>query len=230
MRLRPWAWHSLISILFLCTSQLSQASVIIGGTRVIYDGSKKETSVSISNPTEAGKSGVFLVQSWVEVDESGGRAPFIVTPPLFRINASQENILRIVRTGGTLPADRESIFWLNVKAIPASDDNSQNVLQIVMKSRLKMFYRPAGLSGLPVEAYKQLSFSRSGGRLKVVNPTPYFVTFYRLKVGGTEIKEADLVPPKGSVTYPLPSDSAGKVVWQTINDYGGISEPETKPL
>jgi len=219
-----------MGILFLCTSQLSQASVVIGGTRVIYDASKKETSVSISNPTDAGKSGVFLVQSWVELNDSGDRAPFIVTPPLFRINANQENILRIVRTGGTLPEDRESVFWLNVKAIPAADEGSQNVLQIVMKSRLKLFYRPAGLPGLPVEAYKQLSFSLNNGRLKVLNPTPYYITFYRLTAGGKEIKEANLVPPKGSVSYPLPQGGDGKVVWRTINDYGGISDPETAQL
>jgi P pilus assembly chaperone PapD len=54
-----------------------------------------------------------------------------------------------VRTGGSLPEDRESVFWLNVKSIPATDDSvpHNNVLQVVVKSRLKLFYRPAGLEG-----------------------------------------------------------------------------------
>ncbi|MEL4013639.1 fimbrial biogenesis chaperone [Dryocola clanedunensis] len=224
------AWRSMMAIPLLLTALSSSASTVIGGTRVIYDGSKKETSISISNPTKAGQSGVFLVQSWVEGEASGSKAPFVVTPPLFRIDANQENILRIVRTGGNLPEDRESVFWLNVKSIPASDGNSENVLQIVVKSRLKLFYRPAKLPGLPIEAYKQLTFSRSGNKLQVNNPTPYYVTFYSLKVGGMEIKDADLVPPKGSTSYAFPAGAAGSVVWQTINDYGGISKPETKSL
>ncbi len=38
------------------------AGVIIGGTRVVYDGNKKESSVSVTNPD----SSPYLIQSWVE--------------------------------------------------------------------------------------------------------------------------------------------------------------------
>ena len=126
-------------VLALFTVQ-AQAGIVIGGTRVIYNGDKKETSASIRNPD---KSGVWLVQSWVDSGVKGSKTPFIVTPPLFRINPGEENMLRIVRTGGSLPEDRESVFWLNVKSIPATDDSipHNNVLQVVVKSRLKLFYR-----------------------------------------------------------------------------------------
>ncbi|MDH8489617.1 fimbria/pilus periplasmic chaperone, partial [Klebsiella pneumoniae] len=78
----------------------AQAGIVIGGTRVVYDGDKKEASASIRNPE---KSGVYLVQTWVDNGERRGKAPFIVTPPLFRINPGEENMLRIIRTGGNLP-------------------------------------------------------------------------------------------------------------------------------
>ncbi|WP_423061472.1 fimbrial biogenesis chaperone [Citrobacter portucalensis] len=206
-----------------------QAGIVIGGTRVIYNGEKKETSTSIRNQE---KSGVYLVQSWVDTGVKGSKAPFIVTPPLFRINPDEENMLRIVRTGGTLPEDRESVFWLNVKSIPATDDSvpQNNVLQIVVKSRLKLFYRPAGLKGAQEIAYKNLSVARSGNHLTVSNPTPYYVTLFTLKVDGLEIKEADMVPPKGSVSFTLPSASGSTVSWQAISDYGGISQPESRKL
>ncbi|EEJ1823379.1 molecular chaperone [Salmonella enterica] len=207
----------------------AQAGIVIGGTRVIYDGDKKETSASVRNPE---KSGVYLVQSWVDSGGQGGKTPFIVTPPLFRINPGEENMLRIVRTGGNLPQDRESVFWLNVKSIPATDDSQPriNVLQVVVKSRLKLFYRPAGLEGQPESAYHQLSVARSGNRLTVSNPTPYYVTLFTLKVDGQEIKEADMVPPRGSVTFPLPSGPATSVSWQAISDYGGVSQTESRRL
>lgn len=206
-----------------------QAGIVIGGTRVIYNGEKKETSTSIRNQE---KSGVYLVQSWIDTGVKENKAPFIVTPPLFRINPGEENILRIVRTGGSLPEDRESVFWLNVKSIPATDDSmpQNNVLQIVVKSRLKLFYRPAGLEGAQDIAYKNLSVVRSGNHLTVSNPTPYYVTLFTLKVDGLEIKEADMVPPKGSVSFALPSTTASTVSWQAISDYGGISQPESRKL
>lgn len=207
----------------------SQAGIVIGGTRVIYDGSKKETSASIRNPE---KSGVYLVQSWVDNGDAPGKAPFIVTPPLFRINPGEENMLRIVRTGGDLPQDRESVFWLNIKSIPATDDSTPrtNVLQVVVKARMKLFYRPAGLEGRPEVAYHQLQVARSSNQLTVSNPTPYYVTLFTLKVDGKAIKEADMVPPEGRVNFTLPSASASTVTWQAISDYGGISQTESRRL
>ncbi|HDG1710646.1 TPA: molecular chaperone [Kluyvera ascorbata] len=219
----------MLALVLVFLSVQAQAGIVIGGTRVIYDGDKKETAASVRNPE---KSGVYLVQSWVDSGEQGGKVPFIVTPPLFRINPGEENMLRIVRTGGNLPQDRESVFWLNVKSIPASDDSQPrtNVLQVVVKSRLKLFYRPAGLEGQPESAYHQLSVARSGNQLTVSNPTPYFVTLFTLKVDGQEIKEADMVPPKGSVSFTLSSANASSVTWQAISDYGGVSQTESRRL
>lgn len=221
--------YAVMALALLLASFSVQAGIVIGGTRVIYHGDKKETSASVRNPE---KSGVWLVQSWVDCGLKDGKAPFIVTPPLFRINAGEENILRIVRTGGTLPEDRESVFWLNVKSIPATDDSQPhtNVLQVVVKSRLKLFYRPAGLEGLPETAYHHLAVTRSGNLLTVSNPTPYYVTLFTLKVDGREIKDADMVPPKGSASFNLPSAAASTVTWQAISDYGGVSQTESRQL
>ncbi|HBV9247286.1 molecular chaperone [Klebsiella aerogenes] len=221
--------HIALAFLLALFTVQAQAGIVIGGTRVVYDGDKKEASASIRNPE---KSGVYLVQSWVDNGERGGKAPFIVTPPLFRINPGEENMLRIIRTGGNLPPDRESVFWLNVKSIPATDDSMphNNVLQVVVKSRIKLFYRPAGLDGHPETAYRQLSVAHSGNRLTVSNPTPYYVTLFILKVDGKEIKSADMVPPKGSVSFMLSSATVSRVSWQAISDYGGVSQIESRQL
>ncbi|EMN1549213.1 fimbria/pilus periplasmic chaperone, partial [Enterobacter kobei] len=52
-------------------ASLSQASagVIIGGTRVIFDGGKKEASISINNADEA----PYLIQSWIEMPEGNAK-------------------------------------------------------------------------------------------------------------------------------------------------------------
>ena len=210
-------------------TQYASAGVIVGGTRVIYNAAQKETSIAVRNPE---KTTPYLMQSWVEnaSPTDSSKAPFIITPPLFRLDAGQENTLRIVRIGGQLPEDRESLFWLNIKSIPSSSKAETNQLQISVKTRIKLIYRPASLAANAPESYKRLTFSRQGNQLQVTNPTAYQIAFYSVKVGGVEIKEPGSITPFGTLSLPLPAGASGQVSWQTINDFGGITAAESKAL
>ena len=215
-------------VALLAASYSAIAGVIVGGTRVIYDSARKEASINVSNPE---KTAPFLIQSWVEsATADGGKPPFIITPPLFRLDAGKENALRIVRTGGQLPEDRESLYWLNIKSIPSTEKGSTNQLQISIKTRIKLIYRPAALAGNAAAAYKALTFTRQGSQLKVTNPTAYHLAFYSIKVGSAEIKDAGSVAPFSSVSLPLPAGAGAQVSWQTINDFGGITPAENTAL
>ncbi|MGL4116894.1 fimbria/pilus periplasmic chaperone, partial [Escherichia coli] len=112
--------------------------------RVIYDGNKKEASLTVQNKN---KSEEFLIQSWVDDATGSKKTPFIITPPLFKLEPGKNNILRIVNVNPSLPQDRESVYWVNVKAIPSQNEENEgkNVLQIAVRTRIKLFYRPAGL-------------------------------------------------------------------------------------
>lgn len=44
----------------------------------------------------------------------------------------------------SLPADRESVFYLNVREIPPAVEKS-NVLQIALQTKIKLFYRPKAI-------------------------------------------------------------------------------------
>ncbi|HAT1676307.1 TPA: molecular chaperone, partial [Raoultella planticola] len=101
---------------FLLLSTTVQAGIVMGGTRVIYQEGKREASISVTN---ADVHSPYLVQSWIEnyAENDKSKVPFIVTPPLFRLDPEQENVLRINFIGADLPHDRESVFWLNVKSI-----------------------------------------------------------------------------------------------------------------
>ncbi|MCR8999971.1 molecular chaperone [Rahnella perminowiae] len=153
---------------------------------------------------------------------------------LFRLNAGEDNSLRIIRTGGILPDDRESLFWLNIKAIPRLPEESPaGLLQIVVKTRLKLFYRPAALlTPAGQSAWRQLQFSRQGEQLRVTNPAPYYFTFFHLKIGSHRVATGNImVPPFGEARYPWPQGSTGNdVSWQVVNDYGGASSVEKNRL
>lgn len=199
--------------------------VTVGGTRLIYDGGKKEASLSVTNSD----TNPYLIQSWAETQNGGAeKAPFIVTPPLFRLDGNQQNLLRIVRTGGSLPEDRESLYWLNVKSIPAgSKKEGANTLQIAVKTRIKLLYRPQGLKGVPEDVAGKLTWSQSGSRLSVNNPTPFVMNFQQVKVGGREVKDVTYVLPMSQATFSVPANVSGNVSWKLISDYGGTGAEHT---
>lgn len=117
---------------------------------------------------------------------------------------------------------------MNIKSIPSvARNNDKNVLQISVKTRIKLFYRPDGIQSPTEDDFNKVSFKRSQGKVEVINPTPYYISFYTLKVGGVLLDTTNvMVPPKASATYNYAGgkSSSDKVAWQFINDYGGNSK------
>lgn len=165
----------------LINSFQAAAGVVIGGTRLVYPGGKKEATITVKNPDDI----PYLVQSWVNADLEGNvKAPFLVTPPLFRLNGGKENTLRVVKTAQPLPEDRESVFWFSVKTVPPEAEGKGNHLQIAVRTRIKLFYRPASLPGSPEEAAGKVRWERSGNTLKAINDSPYYLSFSTVSVAG----------------------------------------------
>lgn len=219
-------WCANVAVALLMTlGTAAQAGIIVGGTRLIYDSGKKESSIKISNPDK----NLYLVQSWVDTDvqnksASAEKAPFIVTPPLFRLDSNQQNILRVVRAGGNLPENKESLFWLNIKSIPFAE-KKENTLQIAVKTRIKLIFRPAGIKSNLDAAAKTLTWKRSGNKLQVTNPSAHYITFFNAKINGTVLNNVNMVAPQSSASFDLPGHvTAGVLNWQFINDFGGTSE------
>ncbi len=209
----------------------ASAGVMLGGTRVILGEKDREASIPVKNTGTS----PYVVQTWIDAGEGKNKTPLLVTPSLSRLDPGMENILRIMRVAGELPADRESVFWLNVKEIPERSSD-ENVLQIAVRSRIKLFYRPAKLPGKPEESRAQLKWAVSadaqgqGAVLKVGNPTAYNVTFTALNVNnGAQSINANMVPPFGEMSYPLSTiktPQAVQVNFTTLNDYGGETPEE----
>lgn len=199
------------------TLTTANAGVIIGGTRLIFDGAKKEASISINNPDSM----PYLIQSWIDMQEgNSGKAPFIITPPLYRLDGGQKNIERIVMTGA-LPQERESLFWLNIKAIPSASKQT-NSLQIAVKTRIKLIYRPEGLrASTPEEQASKLTWQRTGNNLEVKNPTQYVINFNEITLAGKKLDDVTYVLPGASARFALPNEARGNsLTFKIINDYG----------
>lgn len=219
-------------VCFFFSISVSQASVVVGGTRVIFDGTKKTTTVSVQNKDNV----TNIVKSWLAiVDEtSPAKDSFITTPPLFRLKAGEKGFVRILRTGKPMPEDRESMLWLNIKGIPATDDVSdKNIVQFAINSRIKLIYRPAALkNAIPEEFAQKLQWSNDGRAIKVKNDSPLYMNFSEIFINGKAVPEAWFVAPYSTIRIPVANASpAGKkeITWSVINDYG-MSGPKYKAI
>ena len=110
----------LISSLFASYAYADNAlgGVSLGATRIIYPIDAKQVSLPVINH---GKKDRYLINSWAEDKNDQKTKDFIITPPLFVAEANTENTLRVINVATTLPNDRESVYWMNVKAIPSVD-------------------------------------------------------------------------------------------------------------
>lgn len=133
---------------------------------------------------------------------------------------------------GNLPGDRESLFWLNIKSIPSSARNENtNTLQIAIKTRIKLIYRPTSITGKPEDVTTQLSWHAQGNQLIVENPTPFYMNFQEIKLDGKKVDKATYAAPKSETHFTTPGNiTAHSVSWKIINDYGGISQSYTAQI
>lgn len=215
-----------LSLIFCCAS--AQAGVVLGGTRIIYEEGKKEVSIDIENKGSA----PYLIQSWVEDKDGVKTGSFLVTPPLFRLDGDKKNALRIFNLTKELPADRESLFFLNAKSIPGGIPGN-NTLQIAIRNRLKLIYRPTSLQKeTPENQTEKLTWTKSGNQLKVTNPTPYYQNFMFIKINGKdiELKEKNYAAPFADTWFDIGAINGNQVSWKIINDYGSAGPLHRKNL
>ncbi|WP_425268012.1 fimbria/pilus periplasmic chaperone, partial [Enterobacter hormaechei] len=90
------------------------AGIIVGGTRVNFLADSPDATISIYNKESDLP---YLIQTWVDPfdKEDKHKPPFTVIPPVSRLEPMQEKVLRVLKMAGTLPTDRESVFWLYIK-------------------------------------------------------------------------------------------------------------------
>lgn len=220
----------------------AQAGVVVNGTRVIYPAARQEVDISVQNTGNA----PALVQAWIDNGEpEAGQVPFVLTPPLFRVDANKGQSLRLFYTRQQLPTDRESLFWLNILDIPPkpkAHPNAPNQLQLAFRHRLKLFFRPATLTGDPAAAPSQLIWAlstRSGKPVVTIsNPTAYHVSLASADLADDQRDVAirsSMVGPFASADVTLPDEARLlqghiRVKFSFINDFGGVVTGEASVL
>lgn len=213
-------------------------TVKLGASRVIYNPDLAGISLSVINIQDY----PMLVQTKVLMANQKDPAPFVVTPPLFRLDGDQQSRLRIVSTSKNAAQDRETLYWLCVTGIPPMPGDAWNEnkkgqskassatlqAQIRIQSCIKLLVRPSALKGVPADHSSSLVWQREGNKLKVTNPTPFFFNLKKIQLAGHDVKDINYVAPFSSETFDLPAGkSSGSLRWTLITDAGGESREYT---
>lgn len=203
----------------------AQAAIVPDRTRVIFNEGEQAAIVTITNKSTTYP---YLVQSWLE-DANGNKitSPLMVVPPLQRVEANERNVLRIAKLPGTaLPADRESVFYLNIREVPPKTD-TPNALQIALHTQMKLFYRPKAVQPARDEDWTlpmTLRVDAAAHRLVFDNPTPYHVTVVDVSAGAQKTPvpmEPVMVSPMARAEVPFKAATPATLFVTHIDDYGG---------
>ena len=138
-----------IAYMLVALSVSCQATVMPQQSRVIFHPGEVKRSLLLVNNEDA----PVLVQSWVDLgrpDKKPGEKnfPFVALPAVFRLNKAEKRVITLIRSAqsASLPADRESLYWLNIYEISAVKKNiaqqKLNKFNLAMNTQLKIINRP----------------------------------------------------------------------------------------
>nr|WP_244099969.1 molecular chaperone [Burkholderia anthina] len=204
---------------------VAHAAIVPDRTRVIFNEGEQAAIVTISNQSTTYP---YLVQSWLE-DAKGNKitSPLMVVPPLQRIEANERNVLRIAKLPGAgLPADRESVFYLNIREVPPKTD-TPNALQIALHTQMKLFYRPKAVQPARDEDWTlpmTLRVDAAAHTLVFDNPTPYHVTVVDVRSGAQKTPvpmDPVMVSPMSTADVPFKAAMPSMLFVTHIDDFGG---------
>lgn len=210
----------------LWVSSTVNAAVTPDRTRIIFNESEKSLSLRLTNKSSKLP---FLAQSWIE-DHSGkkSRDYFTALPPMIRLEPDEQVQVRLVGQAALkqLPADRETLFYYNVREIPPRSEE-KNVMQIAMQSRLKLFWRPKAIEikENQFNPLGKIDARRTAGGLALKNNSPYYVTIGYIGTNGKTLladTQSMMIEPFGEVSQAMKNLPANFQIG-FIGDYGGVN-------
>lgn len=221
----------LLSSLLLCGLGVTsaQAALTVDRSRLIFNEGAKSISVNVTNHNTHDP---YLSQGWMEGgDEKKLTGPLMVLPPVQRVEAGAKTMVRLqgLPELASLPKDRESVFYFNLREIPPKSEK-KNVLTLAMQTRIKVFYRPKAIIVDPmltiVPGTETLTLEKQGDKYVVNNPTPYHFSFVegRSSATGKAVAgfEPVMVAPKSTLTLGPSAATLGNTpALMFINDFGG---------
>ncbi|EDT8754109.1 TPA: fimbria/pilus periplasmic chaperone [Salmonella enterica] len=199
----------------------------IGATRVIYNQGSPSASFWIKNEQEY----PIIVQTQVLKDDRESKAPFIVTPPILRVDSNIQTRLRVIPIAPLQNKDSEELFWICVKGVPPKEEvskkksnieeKSQLNINIITNSCIKLISRPERIELSIKEASKKLVFKKQGDSLVIENKTPVYINISKAMINGKKITIPNgYIRPYSKEIVDIKYRSGDKILLVVLDDYG----------
>ncbi|MBG2875711.1 molecular chaperone [Proteus alimentorum] len=198
------------------------SSIEINKDKFIFIENKNQEIIEIKNNTNND----YFIQSWIShYDENNHtELPFMITPPLFKLEKNEHYSLKIFKIDEIEKKDRETLYRVNIKRIPllSDSDEDKNLLHISMNSVYNLIYRPISIEKNAVDAYKKIEFLKNKKHELIINnPTPYFITLINVSCNNVLlINKSKTIPPFKKYNTKNIIKETGLVKWKTFDQYG----------
>lgn len=205
-----------LGLVFL-VSNIAYSAVVMNGTRVIMQDTTEKT-IQFENTSQA----PFLVQvSSAQSDQA--KMDMVAIPPVFQIKAGGGQVVRLKLLNDHLPQDKESLFYFNFTQIPSmqKEMNEQSHLNIVVKSSVKLIYRPKSVAAVSVDSAENLTFNQHGNLLKLTNASNNVLSLSSISAAGVVLKNNVTLVPGESVDLNVQrATTLATLDAVLLNDYG----------
>lgn len=211
---------ALLSVCFVLN--VSFAQIALDKTRVIIDRDKVNTEVVVL--TNRSETTPYLAQSWID-NEQGQKitSGVMALPILQRLDPKNSSQVKLDVVGDVtfLPKDREGLLFLNVLGVPPQNTSGKNKLDIVIQSKIKVFYRPVGLKKYSIRNgwINQMIVTKSGSSATFENPSPYHIVIFAYKGQSGKAQEKEILLKPFS-TEKVNIALGNRPEFHIVNDFG----------
>ncbi|EFA4552979.1 molecular chaperone [Escherichia coli] len=217
-------YKTLILFIFISFGAIaSSGGITLDVSRVVFDSQNNSQSFTMKNTSSQM---VLLIRATANNYYSNDNkdVPFFITPPLNRIEPNSDIQFRINKLDSIerLPKDRESLFAINVLAIPPKKEKTE--VQMALNTKIKLIYRPREINDpLTIEHLQdKLILSKNKSGIRIENPTPYFVTIANFKFNNLNTnRQPEMIKPFSDII--LRENNINSMSFSIINDFGGNS-------
>lgn len=223
----------IISVIIWMLASPVYSGVMPSQSRVIFNASDRMQSLMLVNTN----SYPVVVQTWADNGEGNPdvkNIPFIILPPIFRLEPSDVRGIRIVKNDTSLAQDRESIFWLNIYEMPPDTRiNKENSVLVTMNTQIKVINRPALVTTTPTESLAKVRCTlQSKGLLKCSNHSANYLSVSNIRYIDKENRMHAI--KNGMLTFPPYSEVSihenkmesipAKLIFTLVEDGGGLKD------
>jgi len=224
---RLWSVFSKFMMAALWLYSFSVFAVVnVDKTRVIFNQSDQAQSINLINSGES----ATLLQLWTDegdmtLSPDASITPVVVLPPVIKMFPGEMRSIRLLLSSRQpLPADKESLYWLNIYQIPALKKEvnvAERKVILPLRIRMKIFVRPAGLKAPQVTDPEKIRFKATGNTLTITNPSPWYMSMNVNAGGKSWVKNISLAPlSSAQINNDGQKKKGDTVTYEVMNDQG----------